>query len=181
MEAGVAAERLNLSPSGLRRVAAIYETVHGLLPRKSGRKAQRGPRARLYSAEAVERLAAAQSFVTAGRYTSIEEGLRAYERGERPDIDAEPVGELIPRAKAVQDELTGVLRRVLQDELRQRDAGIEERLTTIIEARFAELRQELAEVKRLPREAAPKEPRPQAREPGLLVRAAIWIESVLKR
>ncbi len=168
LEAGVAAERLKLSPSGLRRVAAIYETVHGPLPRKSGRTEQRGPRARLYSVEAVERLAAAQSFVAAERYTSIEEGLHAYERGERPDIDAELVGELTPRSRAVQDELTGVL----QEAVRRGNEGLEERLTALVEAKFAELHRDLP-----PPAPATDEPE---KEHGPLVKAALWLERWLR-
>lgn len=169
LEAGVAAERLKLSPSGLRRVAAIYETVHGPLPRKSSRTEQRGPRARLYPLEAVERLTAAQSFVEGKRYASIKEALHAYERGERPDIDAELVGQLTPRSRAVQDELTGVL----LEAMKKHDAGLEARLTARIDAGFAELRRDLL----LPTPAPPAD---QKRH-GLLVRAALAVERLLER
>ena len=49
-EAGAAAARLGVSPSGLRRYAAIYEELHGELPRKVNTKS------RLYPAEALERV-----------------------------------------------------------------------------------------------------------------------------
>lgn len=62
------AERLQVSSSGLRRLAAIYEGVHGALP-----KDPMG--GRLWSPQAVARLEAAKALVDAGRVKSVREAL----------------------------------------------------------------------------------------------------------
>jgi DNA-binding transcriptional MerR regulator len=84
-EAGAAAERLGVSPSGLRRYAALYEQVHGGLPRKVNTEN------RLYSGESLERLATARRLVEVKRCKSILEALEALEQGVRPDLPAAEV------------------------------------------------------------------------------------------
>lgn len=86
LEAGAAARQLGVSPSGLRRLADSYEGVHGELPRKDGTKA------RLYPAEALERLAQARVLVEAGTYKSTVEALTALARGLEPDPQVEIAG-----------------------------------------------------------------------------------------
>lgn len=55
-EAGAAAERLGVSPSGMRRLAVIYEQVHGDLPRRTDAKGRVTESAgRLYSGEVLGR------------------------------------------------------------------------------------------------------------------------------
>ncbi len=104
-EAGAAAERLGVSPSGLRRYAALYEKVHGELPRKVNTKN------RLYPGETLERLAAAKQLVEAERYKSILEALEALEQGVRPDLPAaevQVVGVTGDAGKALLEELRAV-------------------------------------------------------------------------
>lgn len=111
-EAGAAAEHLGVSPSGLRRYAALYEELHGELPRRVNTKN------RLYTGEALERLAGAKALVEAGRCSSILDGLRALEAGVRPDllgVEVEPrvggglpgdaAGTLLAELRAVRSEL----------------------------------------------------------------------------
>ena len=74
-EAGMAAEQLGVSASGLRRLAIIYETVYGKLPRK--------PRSnnRLFPEEAVERLQVARALLQAEKYRTINEALEGIKYG----------------------------------------------------------------------------------------------------
>jgi len=62
------ASQLRVSASGLRRLAAIYESVHGPLPKD----AMGG---RLWSTAAVARLQSAKALVDAGRVKSVREAL----------------------------------------------------------------------------------------------------------
>jgi hypothetical protein len=75
-----AARLLEVSGSGLRRLAEIYAEVHGELPRDESTKGER--KARLWPAEALERLQKARALVDAKRYGSIRDALEALERGE---------------------------------------------------------------------------------------------------
>lgn len=72
---GTVQQRLQVSSAGLRRLAVVYEQVHGPLPRdqRSGR---------VYSAEAVERLERARELVKNGRSPSVEAALRGVELAE---------------------------------------------------------------------------------------------------
>ena len=82
-EPGDAAQRLGVSASGLRRLAAAYEEVHGDLPRKVGTKA------RLYPETVLEQIAQARALVDAGRYKGNAEALDALKRGLEPDAPTE--------------------------------------------------------------------------------------------
>jgi DNA-binding transcriptional MerR regulator len=75
LEAGMAAEQLGVSASGLRRLAIIYETVYEKLPRK--------PRSnnRLFPEEAVERLQAARALLQAEKFRTINEALEGIKYG----------------------------------------------------------------------------------------------------
>jgi DNA-binding transcriptional MerR regulator len=125
LEAGAAAERLGVSPSGLRRYASLYEQVHGELPRKVNTEN------RLYPGEALGRLAGARQLVETGRCKSILEALEALERGVRPDV-------VNTEGKMQGFGMTGDASRALLEELRA------------LRAELAELRAEVKEVTALP-------------------------------
>jgi hypothetical protein len=128
LEAGAAAEQVGVSASGLRRLAPLYEAVHGELPRK--------PKSlnRLWPLLAVERLQAARRLVEAERYRTISDALTALARGLEPD-DLE----LAPPAASVSPDATQQALEVLTAEVR-------------------ELRRELAEIRALPPAGFREEP-----------------------
>jgi DNA-binding transcriptional MerR regulator len=156
-EAGVAAERLGVSPSGLRRYAALYEQVHGELPRKH--KTQN----RLYPGEALERLAAAKQLVEAERYKSILEALEALEQGVRPDL---PVVEV-----QVGGGMTGDVARALLEELRA------------VRAELGALREDNQEMRAELQKLAALPPADKAvgAEAGLLTRLAARVEGWMRQ
>ena len=96
------AERLGLSGAALRRIAVIYEEIHGPLRRDPPGK--RGKR--VWTWEAVERLEHARALVHTGRAGSIEDALRAGDGEEDADSDY-PVHRKPARADitAIVDEL----------------------------------------------------------------------------
>lgn len=102
------AELLGVSPSGLRRLATLYEGLYGPLPRD-------GSGSRLWSQSVVERMEAARALVARGRAKSIQDALNAIEQG-----DTLPSEGLAPRA--TQGEALGVLVdevRAMRSELRE--------------------------------------------------------------
>ncbi len=127
-EAGAAAEAVGVSASGLRRLAPIYEAVHGELPRK--------PKSlnRLWPSKAIERLQRARQLVEAERYRTISDALTALARG----LDADEV-ELAPTAARANPDVTQKALEVLTLEVRA-------------------LRQEVAGLKALPAPAADRQP-----------------------
>lgn len=75
-----AAERLEVSASGLRRLAPIYESVFGELKRVG--KGDEDKRAREWSGEAIDRLQVARALTGRGRpYRTIESALEAIRDG----------------------------------------------------------------------------------------------------
>ncbi len=112
LEAGAAAERLGVSPSGLRRYASLYEQLHGELPRKVNTEN------RLYPDEALERLATARRLVEVKRCKSILEALEALEQGVKPDLPAAEVQVLVglqgDAALALLEELRAVRSEVAE-------------------------------------------------------------------
>jgi len=86
LEAGTAAERLGVSPSGLRRLSLIYEEVYESLPRKA--KSNN----RLWPEEAIGRLQTARALLQAERYRTIQEALEALKHGlvDEEDLEAHP-------------------------------------------------------------------------------------------
>jgi DNA-binding transcriptional MerR regulator len=155
-EPAEAARRLGVSASGLRRLAAAYEEAHGPLPRKGGTKA------RLFPAEALERLGRARVLVEVGRYRSTLEALQALQTGAEPEGGAEmpempDSGDLTASERQL-EAVVGELRR-LRDEV--------ERLRSVVEQRG-------------PAELPQDGPRPAAAH-GLIVRAALWLERFLRR
>jgi hypothetical protein len=155
-EPAEAARRLQVSASGLRRLATSYEQVHGELPRKGGTQA------RLFPQEAVERLAQARMLVDRGRFKSTVEALTALEKGLEPEPGAEMIGQGLTAPEAATGEALGLL----VAEMQSMKAELE-RLRFVVEDRN-------------PAQLPPDSPR-QAAEHGLLVRVALWLERFLKR
>lgn len=158
LEAGAAAEQVGVSASGLRRLAPLYEAVHGALPRK--------PKShnRLWPQIAVERLQRARRLVEAERYRTISDALTALARGLEPEDT-----ELALTAAPVSLDATQQALAVLTDEIRQ-------------------LRAELAEIKQIGPAQIDTTARPDGfkreqgddQQHGPLVRFALWIENWLK-
>ncbi len=98
-----AARLLDVSPSGLRRLAAIYSDLYGELPRDKSEQGEH--KTRLWPAEALERLRAARALVDAKRWPSIKDALEALERGEEAPEPAPlatpPAAELVSRIEAL--------------------------------------------------------------------------------
>jgi DNA-binding transcriptional MerR regulator len=160
LEAGAAAERLGVSPSGLRRYASLYEQVHGELPRKVNTEN------RLYSGESLERLATARRLVEVKRYKSILEALEALEQGVQPEqIDVPGSG------IQVVGGLQGDAALALLDELR----AVRAELVALRE----DNRQMRAEMQKLA--ALPPADEVAGRETGLLTRLAARVERWLGR
>ncbi len=88
------ATRLAVSSAGLRRLAAVYERVHGEL----GRDPRHG---RLWPQEAVERLERARGMVRDGQAVSVEAALTSLTFGEPGADDPEPPA--LARAPEEQD------------------------------------------------------------------------------
>jgi hypothetical protein len=88
------ATRLAVSSAGLRRLAAVYERVHGEL----GRDPRHG---RLWPQEAVERLERARGMVRDGQAVSVEAALTSLTFGEPRADDPEPPA--LARAPEEQD------------------------------------------------------------------------------
>ncbi len=169
LEAGRVAKQLGVSSSGMRRLAVIYEEVHGDLPRKGLKDTD----ARLFPGEAVERLAVARQMVETERFGSIKEALEALEAGVRPDITI--AGTLDNAARA----LSGEALELLLEELR----GMRSELAELrpVRGEVQALREEVATLKALP-PAEPSQPltnsaADQETRHGPLVRFALWLES----
>lgn len=77
-----AARRLDVSGTGLRRLADIYAKVHGPLQRDERTKN------RIWNLTAVERLEAARGLLQSGRAASIEAALIALAEGAQPPADS---------------------------------------------------------------------------------------------
>lgn len=111
--ADVAGE-LGVSSSGLRRLALIYERVHGDLPRD--------PRlGRMWPTEAIERLALAREEVQAARAVSIEAALAALRRSagvepsppvQRTPTPPEPSEALLEELRLLRGAVEGMSNRL---------------------------------------------------------------------
>jgi DNA-binding transcriptional MerR regulator len=124
VEPGEAARRLGVSPSGLRRVASAYEEVHGPLNRRGGTGA------RLFTVEALERLAQARALVENGRYKSTVEALTGLEKGLEPETPIEMTGHRPAALEAGTGEALAVLiaeLRAVRDEVARLRAVVEDR------------------------------------------------------
>ncbi len=115
--------RLEVSASGLRRLAGIYERAIGPLPRDE--------RGRVWPEDAVEELERARALVRDQRAVSIEAALRGQEGPPAEDVrDATPLldrGGPSP-AEAILDELRAL--RELVEEQNRRIAELEEAVRT---------------------------------------------------
>jgi DNA-binding transcriptional MerR regulator len=156
LEAGMAAERLGVSASGLRRLAIIYETVYEALPRK--------PRSnnRMFSEEAVERLQAARALLQAEKYRTINEALEAIKHG----LVTEDEIEVLQPAKELPPQALEVLIAEIQ--------GLREDLKVAREDNAALQSQLLATVKQLPSAEG-------LQEESAIVKAAKRLDRLLKR
>ena len=115
---GDVAGRLGISGQRVRQLAAVYERVHGPLPRDR--------RGRVWPEEAVERLEGAHAAVGGGRAASVEQALRAPEsaaegatgagpnqapgRGTRGDTEA--LGALVSEMQLLRGAVEGMSRRM---------------------------------------------------------------------
>lgn len=177
-DAATAAQAVGVSVSGLRRLAPIYEEVYGELPR--GGKGS-GDSPRLWPQDATARLFSARTMVAAGMHRSVRDALLALERGDAPPTDAE----LAHHEGNVAEALGLVLAEV--KEARS--------LNSALRVELQELRGQLAvlQSQKQPAELPSAEPTVarepvttvttagDARGPGPLVRAATWLERLLRR
>lgn len=115
--------RLEVSASGLRRLAGIYERTVGPLPRDD--------RGRVWPEGAVEALEDARALVRESRAVSIEAALRGQEVGSDaepyPATQRPPVDEISPGA-AILEELRSL--RMLVEEQNRRISELEEAVRT---------------------------------------------------
>lgn len=79
---GDVAKRLEVSPSGLRRLAGVYAQVYGDIPTDSSGTSRRWPSAAVY------RLEQARALMAAGQARSIKDALLAVESGAVPSVEA---------------------------------------------------------------------------------------------
>ncbi len=125
LEPSAAAEGLGVSASGLRRLAPIYEQVHGPLPRRGS--GAENKRARLWSVEAVERLKDARALVEQGRCKTILEALQALQAGVITTLEIEPTNRQAGLDVATQRTLELLIKEVsaLRDEVAElrKDTG----------------------------------------------------------
>lgn len=168
-EPGDAAHRLGVSASGLRRLAAAYEEVHGDLPRKIG------TRARLYPETALTEIAQARALVEAGRYASNVEALDALRRGLEPDAP----GELSKGA----DQATPQAFALFVEEQRTALSRIEAALERLEASQHAQLvePETAPQAARLDKSEETARKTVETSEHGPVVRFALWLERVLRR
>ncbi len=164
MSAGSAADRLGVSPSGLRRLAIIYTSVHDELPREPKTNN------RVWPVEAVARLEHARALVEAERYRSIKEALEAIEQGAPIDLDAENVKELSLSEPSAR-ELLGVLIQ----ETRAMRAELE-----ALRGENQQMRAEIGELK-APAALTDAPRTPQDAPARMLVQVAVKLERWLRR
>lgn len=124
LEPAAAAEQLHVSPSGLRRLAPIYESVYGKLQRTGKGKEEK--QSRLWTTEAVERLTMARALVeadkhnTVKKYATIHKALKAMRDGVADEVTLEFSGTSYPASDpAIHEALRVLLSEVkaLRDEV----------------------------------------------------------------
>ncbi len=117
---GDAARQLDVSPSGLRRYANFYEEVYGPM--------QRDPQGRrMWTGEAVGRVAAAKAVLASGQAAGIKEALAGLESGETAAPEAltvtlprDALGVLLAEMKSMREQLEGLQRLEAQVNALQR-------------------------------------------------------------
>lgn len=154
LDAAGAAAVVGVSVSGLRRLAPIFEQVYGELPR-SGKGSGDSPR--LWSPDAVSRLATARAAVESGRFKSVRIALEALQ-------GVESTGDSLEAAQ-IGSQLTD--RQVLEAVLKE----------------LVELRSEVELLRRERSLSAPVEVEPGAsnEQPGLIVRLANGLDNWFKK
>lgn len=155
LDAAGAAKEVGVSVSGLRRLAPIYESVFGVLPR-SGKGSGDSPR--LWTNKAVERLRVARQLVEANKHKSVKMALEALQGLTPSEIPGDSLEEILGASQLTDRQVLELL---------------------ITEVRT--LRDEVAGLKQLPPAAENNKLKPPEDSPGLLVRVAIRLESLLKR
>lgn len=140
-----AGERLGVSPSGLRRLATLYEGLYGPLPRDSSDS-------RVWPLSAVERLTTARALVNQGRAKSVQDALQATEEGSA----TEPLEALATRQPSGEAfaAMVGELRSLRAEiaELRQEQSAITRQLAAPAEG--TEVNPQLQEILELNRALA---------------------------
>ncbi len=154
LDAATAAAAVGVSVSGLRRLAPIYESVFGALPR-SGKGSGDSPR--MWSLEAAHRLAAARRLVETGQHRSVRTALEALQgvEGTGDTLEAAQIGSQLSDRQLLE---------VLVNEVR------------ILRSEVETLR---ASGRALPQEVA-TEPA-AADRPGLIIRLAAGLDNWVKR
>lgn len=200
-----AARELGIAASTLRRLAPTYEAVHGPLPWE-GDEAGGG---RLWPAEAVTRVREARALVEEGRAKSLERALRALVEGAPPAIgvlarpdDTGEVAALREEVAELRQQLSQLADLPAKIEALERSVATSRALppgatpASIDQALEVEAREGSAPPERLPTSenggAGVERPGddevrqahstdgPGAAD-GLLVRAARWVEGLLRR
>ncbi len=153
LDAATAAAAVGVSVSGLRRLAPIYESVFGALPR-SGKGSGDSPR--MWSLQAVNRLSTARRLVETGQRKSVKTALEALQ-------GVESTGDTLDTAQ-------------IGSQLSDRQ------LLEAVLSELVELRSNVSRLQALDRTSPQTVAiEPAADRPGLLVRAAVRFESWLKR
>ncbi len=158
---GEAARRLGVSPSGLRRLAAVYAGVHGPLPKDSAGTS------RIWPQEAVGRLERARALMAAGQARSIRDGLLAVGRGAVATSEAALSLGRDGRTVEALGVVSAQMEAVLEGNRR-------------LEAEVRALREEVEASRRLPGAVSPERREPVETPPGPFVRAAQWLEQRLR-
>jgi hypothetical protein len=156
---GEAARVLGVSPSGLRRLAVVYGEVYGALQKDASQTS------RVWPQEAVVRLQRARALMAAGQARSVRDALVAVEGGA-----AAPVEMAVSdgRVEAALGVVATRLEAVLDSNQR-------------LEAEVAALRSEVEGLRALPAsERSPAVEGGGAGDDGLVVRAARWLEKLLR-
>ncbi len=178
---GDVAKRLEVSPSGLRRLAGVYAQLYGELPKDSSGTSRQWP------SEAVRRLEQARALMAAGQARSIKDALLAVESGATPSADAalalgqdgrmiEALGVVAARLEALQDSnarLESEVAELRADLGRSGPAAIPSTLRPVAFGAGAEA------------ETTPEAPEVSRADPGdadggVLVRVARTLERILK-
>ncbi len=153
LDAAGAAAAVGVSVSGLRRLAPIFEQVYGELPR-SGKGSGDSPR--MWSLKAVNRLSTARRMVETGQHRSVRAALEVLQ-------GVESTGDGLEAAQIGSQLSDRQLLEALVNEVR------------VLRLEVEALR---ASGRTLP---SAVEVEPAADRSGLIVRAALWLENLLRR
>ena len=155
LDAASASKEVGVSVSGLRRLAPIYESVFGPLPR-SGKGTGDSPR--LWTNIAVKRLRAARGLVEANKHRSVRIALEALQALKPTD--------------SPEDSLEAIL-----EDTQLTDRQVLELLVTEVQR----LQIQVQELKQLPVPPEIKIIKSAAsNEHGLIVKVAIWIQDKIR-